>query len=166
MNREMVETYRYLRDNGKPISQRDAADYAAIRAPQPPSRALLKRVKRAQLGLNPRREGEIREYSQVSPEIEAKKRQLAFHRKVISQLGGSLTIAPAAEYVRPPIQYHDAQGPIKHQSERDALTEASRRLQRQHMIAMSRRLYVDDQPDMFEVLDNFGSFKRYSQEIK
>lgn len=157
MNTEMVETYRYLRDHGKPISERDAADYAAIRAPAPPSRALGKRIRRAQLGLDPRVDRNPPKPQQLGniPTIE-------FHKRVIQQLGGSLTIAPKPdEYQRKPLFYHEQNGPIEPQSERERLNSQARYLQRSHMRAMTKMVYGEYQPDMFEIIDNFGSFEAY-----
>lgn len=156
----MVETYRYLRDHGKPISERDAADYAKIRTFTPPSRALLKRVTRAQLGKDPRRmEVPPRPYDEPSPDTLQTRKQLEFHKRIIQALGGSLTIA--APYEPPPLQYVDSRNsPIQQRSER----EHWRRMMRESIRARCRMVYEEFQPDMFEVLDAFGSFEAYCRD--
>lgn len=165
MDPTMVETWRYLRDHGKPISERDAADYAKIRNFTPPSRALLKRVTRAQLGKDPRRlTVPPRPYGPDTPETLQRRKQLDFHKRVIQSLGGSLTIA-APEYEPPPLQYVESRnGPIQQRTERERLDADGRRMMRESIRARCRMVYEEFQPDMFEVLDAFGSFEAYCRD--
>lgn len=167
MNRDMVETYRYLRDHAKPCSERDAADLAKVRAPQPPSRALLQRHKR---------HAENRPFVEpyvaakpVSPETLALRRQLDFHKKVIADLGGNPFIEPTP-YARPrpvPIQVIDgARNSPFPKTQWDRLESEKRNLQQRRIIGLSRMAYHEFEPDMFEVLDTFGSFENYKEEVK
>jgi hypothetical protein len=163
MNREMVETWRYLRDHGKPYTQQDAADYAKIRDFTPPSKAHVKLHRRAQLGMPTHPVPEPREYAPKSEEVLKSERQRAFYRKVIGQLGGSITIPPAPDF-RPPIGRILPEGPIQHKSEREQLIENGRRLARESIRESCKMLYSDYQPDMFEVLEAWGSIEAWRKE--
>lgn len=162
MDPTMVETYRFLRDHGKPISQQDAADYAKLRAPQPPSRALLKRIKRAQLGKTPQRDKPARDYAPETAETALMRVRNDFHKRVIADLGGSLTVKPSGPVDRPFVNYVPA---TRNEAMTDpaALLEAKwQHLKREQLAALAK--IRNWQPDMFDILNNFGSFSAYRKE--
>jgi len=88
MQQQFVDVYRYMRDNAKPVTEQDAADLAKIRAPQPPSKAHLKRLARAGHGPVP----EPRRLPERS--LDARIRQ-DWAKEQWAQLGGTRTIASA-----------------------------------------------------------------------
>lgn len=167
MNRDMVETYRYLRDHAKPCSERDAADLTKVRAPQPPSRALLGRIKRHREN-RPFMEPVV-EPKPVSDETLALRRQLDFHKRVIASLGGSQWIEPTP-LARPrpaPIQVIDgARNSPFPANKMDRLESERRALLARSIETSSRLKYRDYQPDMFEVLDAFGNFPNFEEAVK
>jgi hypothetical protein len=166
MDRVMVETYRYLRDHAKPISQRDAADLAKIRAPQPPSKALLKRVKRHQEG-RPFLE-RPRPYV-TSDETQYVRMQNDFFKSQMAQLCGTRTIKPDPEPIRKPQQSWVYVEPVQKQElypEPKPFTfmseEQAKSLRKDHLVALYRAgLHVD----MIEVVELFGSFECFRERV-
>jgi hypothetical protein len=92
---QFAETFCHLRDNAKPYTEQDAADLAHVRAPMPPSKAHLKRLARHAQGV--RFVQPIPAAKEVTPEVLAMRAQMEFHRLMLSQIGGTRTIAPATQ---------------------------------------------------------------------
>lgn len=166
-----VEAYRFLRDHAKPYTQQDAADLAKIRAPQPPSRSLRKRIRRSQLGLSPRVEHAPRAYAPSPVASEIDRRREFFHR-TIAQLGGSLTVraAPHHETKAGGIRWVDADRnkPIEPKSracsEAEVAELRARADRKTTILALSRMIHTEYQPDMLEVIELFGSIEEYNRE--
>ena len=161
MNDYQVEVYRQLRDHGKPVTQQDAADFIKIREPQPPSRAHLARLKRHALG---RRFVDAPFTVPKSAEARQAEIQRAFHKRIIADLGGSRTIVPTDAPRSRPLQYIIPARSAE-MSYDEKLTRKGQHLAREHIVANGRLMFQDYQPDMFDVLDAFGSFPAYCKEI-
>ncbi len=89
---QFAEVFNHLRDTAKPVTQQDAADLAALRAPAPPSKAHLKRLERHASGV--RFVQPIVKNREISPETLILRKQNDFHKMMIAEMGGSRTIAP------------------------------------------------------------------------
>lgn len=175
MQKQFVDVYTYMRDNAKPVTEQDAADLAKIRAPQPPSKAHLKRLARAGQGYVPEPHRLPERSSPARVRQDWAKAQLA-------QLGGTRTIASANGKPRGEEVFIYAAG-ASELSERAARaprvalgsvdaksgdipkssTDKDKSLKRDHMLAMGKMLYRDYQPDMFDVIDAFGSMEAYNK---
>ena len=162
MDREMVEIYRHLRDFGKPISQRDAADYCAIRAPQPPSRAHLKRLERHREN-RPFVE-KPREYAPPSEQTKINRKQLDFFKSQMAMLGGTRTIA-VPEPVEREYMYVEPVQRKEQWPEAKPLgptPEQAAKLERDHLVALGR---ANIEISMFRILDAFGSFECFRKAV-
>jgi len=172
MDNYHVEAYRYLRDHAKPISQQDAADLAALRRAQPPSRAHLRRIKRHADGTlfveKPRA------YPEPTPETLVKRHANQFLKEQLSILGGTRTVAPAPKpiaeaYYRPRAEWYYVPQPRNTElyPEPKPFTmmteERACALVRDHLVAMGK---AGLDVDMFMILRVFPSYEAYGAAIK
>jgi hypothetical protein len=166
MDRQMVNTYRYLRDNAKPCSQQDAADLAVIRTFDPPSKALRARIKRHE-------EGRVFVEPYVAPkpvslETKIARQQLDFHKSVLAAMGGTRWIEPAPLPRKP--QYMHVIPPVRDSefpsSKPDRLESERRALKQRQIVTSAKMVFTEYQPDMLEIIDNFGNFPNFKEALK
>lgn len=169
MDSYLVEAYRYLRDNAKPVSQRDAADLAKVRAFEPPSRAHLKRHRRHLTHGEGNYVPAPRPLPPTSRATLEKRMSNQFFKEQMALLGGSRTVAPAPEpYVRPRetwyyvphagrTELYPEPKPFAFMSE-----ERARSIVRDHLVALGR---AGLDVDMFLILDIFGSYECYGKAL-
>lgn len=171
MNREMVETYRFLRDRARPVSQQDAADLEKVRAPMPPSKAHLARIKRHANGVRfMEQERATREYS---VDEQQRLKRLDFYNRTIADMGGSRTIQASETFQSRGPTMVDVQAARSRELEpkpvRDELAllahkaRQARAKQLRDLVHMYKTQY---EPDMFDVLDTFGSFDSFREGTK
>lgn len=160
-----VEAYRYLRDYAKPISRRDLADLCEIRAPQPPSRSHIYRLKRDR----DRYHDNPRDYPRMGPKGRQALHNMEFLKRQLSMLGGTRTIAPAPEpelYIRPretwfyvpperDQELYPSPKPFTFMSPEKAL-----RIARDHVIEIWRLGHAVDMLRILKLWDSFEHFKR------
>lgn len=162
MDRYHVETWRYLRDHAKPVTWQDMADLVKVRTFEPPSPAHRKRIALGGHGHVP----EPRDYPDPSPFTVQNRTMNEFFKAQMSLLGGTRTVAPAPEPClvrREQMLTHIS--PLRNQDATEPDYAGRFRMgERKHLRELAKRVYVDDQPDMFRVLDAYGSFEAYGRD--
>lgn len=177
MQREFVDVFRYMRDVKKPTTPTEAEALDKLHAPQPPSKAHLKRLARAGHGLVP----EPRRLPERSSEALLRQE---WAKAQWSQLGGTRTIASAngKPRVEQVFLYSAANTELKERAARTprvapgpALAPATpktgnipktdTRLKQAHILAMSKLVYSEYEPDMLEVIEAFGSIEAYNRAL-
>lgn len=137
--------------------------FADLHPFDPPTRAMLVRAARGErLGHLP----PARMYKAPSAEVLQSRKQLDFHKRVIAQLGGSRTVVAAAETGKIPSFTREIAAPARTEARPMTDAEKNRPLRRAHIQAMSKLVYTEYEPDMFDVLDAFGSFATYGEALK
>jgi hypothetical protein len=157
VQKEFVDTFRSLRDHGfvgKPKA-RDADDLAKLRHFQAPSKGLRKTLARSHEPAP-----ELRGRREPQPEYEFFKAQMAL-------LGGSRTIVPAPAPLLPRkdgIVFVEAPSRTEHCAPEKGA--ANRPLRRTSIVANAKMVYAEYEPDMFDVIDAFGTFEAFKEAIK
>jgi hypothetical protein len=165
----LADHWAAMRDNSalnRPANPSEAVATGDVHALMPPSKAHIKRLARRGLGNIPA----PRAYPPVAPDRDAR---LDFHKRLIADLGGDLTVAPSPKAINErreqrvvwnyaPVQNCPPQSQAERRAAEDAAHDAERkRLLRASIIAQSRMVYTKAEPDMFAVIDAFGSIEAY-----
>jgi len=161
MQEFFVDVYRTLRDKPQIITPQDAADYAEILKPQPPSKAHRKRLIRSHEPAP-----ELRGRCEPSPRYEFWKSQMAV-------LHGTRTVKPNVEPKVPPIRViaparsaEFSATPPAYPEPKPMSIASNRPLRKAHLIAIARKLHVDYEFDMFELTDLFGSVEAFDHAVR
>lgn len=154
---QFAEIFEHIRDHGKPVSQQDAADLVKVREFEAPSKAHLKRLARHASGVRFVDVAKNREISQNAKLLQTQRENF---KKLIAELGGSMTIAPTAAGIEENAKrqglivrhVHPMSGPAVQAQvtpEEKAFRER-KRLYSAHKSAMQDMMYTEYQPSLLD----------------
>lgn len=164
------EVYATMRDrakSGERAALKDALETAerradkireqlkAVDSPAPPSKAHIARIKRGGGVVIPPAPREM-------PEPGERDRRLEFQKRMIAQLGGSMTIAPVAPAPLATTTHEIGDGRARALLHAASFDKAAN-VAANHAKAVAKareRVLATDEPDMFAVLDAFGNFPK------
>jgi hypothetical protein len=164
----MVATYRYLRDNAKPVSWQDAADLAKVRTFTPPTREELRRIRKHQ------RDVAFVERARAYAPLDAGAAMARdFMKQQKSILGGTRTVAawtpPVYEKPRPVINQIEPVQKREMWPERPPLgpsPRTRRKLEQDRLIALWRQVFNPAQLDWVAIDEAFGCAEKFWEAVK
>lgn len=115
MDRYFVDVYRELRDHPRICSERDAADYREILAPQPPSRAHIRRLRNAD---KPYFDPAIDRKPLTEETLRARNANAFFKRQMAKIGARERTIVPAPDAPRKRVRLVTIERPVQSQENR------------------------------------------------
>ena len=150
-----AEPWAHLRDNAKPIAPRDVDELAEVRVMVPPSKAHIKRLQRVRpVVVVARAKPTAPDTARlVHNSIQQIRRDVV---KAAGQAKAAYVAHPLPRKPLPPI-------PPAPTGPSDKTFIASNKAERDHMVALSKMVYANFQPDEARILRVFGSVEAWER---